>query len=231
MTKPLKFHQTLNLPPRSHARGKNRRSDPSSHRRSVERTDFSPGGADAGTDDRSGWITWTTIGGSSVTWSAFDFANCNPKPPAIPYAGIRTGEIIGHRLWWVMPGNELCSLAHHRIWQPGETIHGDLEELVAGPVEPIWGGTYAFSDAKHLGPEIAECQKACVLARKGLAFVFGWDPYCQTSTLVSGTIKMWGEVVEHETGWRSQFAKINSIDSIFGPGNIDALRAKYLVRS
>jgi hypothetical protein len=40
---------------------------------------------------------------------------------------------------------------------------------------------------------------------------------------------MWGDVVEHETGWRSQFAKLNTIEKIFGAGDINALRAKYQV--
>jgi hypothetical protein len=35
--------------------------------------------------------------------------------------------------------------------------------------------------------------------------------------VVIGTIKMWGEVVEHERGYRAQYARINSLDKIFYP--------------
>jgi hypothetical protein len=40
---------------------------------------------------------------------------------------------------------------------------------------------------------------------------YGWyvKPY---SFLVFGKVKIWGEVVEHERGYRSEFAKILSLD-------------------
>jgi hypothetical protein len=130
VSKPLKFHQTLNQAPRSHARGKHRRADTSSHRRPLDRTYPSPGGSDEDGSVSITYVSWNSTG-VSLDWGALRDA-WKPKPPTLPYAGIRTGEIIGHRLWWVVPGGDLCSLAHRRIWQPDETIYGDIEQLAVG---------------------------------------------------------------------------------------------------
>jgi hypothetical protein len=45
---------------------------------------------------------------------------------------------------------------------------------------------------------------------------------------VIGTALLWGDVVEHERGWRASMAKVKSIDSVV-LGNVDlsALRERY----
>jgi hypothetical protein len=40
---------------------------------------------------------------------------------------------------------------------------------------------------------------------------YGYDP-CADGPLLFGKVKIWGEVVEHELGYRSQFGKIVSLD-------------------
>ena len=62
--------------------------------------------------------------------------------------------------------------------------------------------------------------------------LFGFDspssdpPACDA--FVIGTALLWGDVVEHEKGWRASMAKVKSIDSVV-MGNVDlsALREKY----
>lgn len=234
MAKPLKYYQTLNLAPRSAKNhGKHRRAGTPAHGHSIVGTDYSAGGS-----DQDGTITITWAGSNS--WSAIDFAAPEPKPPTIPHAGIRTGELIGHRLWWLVDG-QLCSLAHKRLWAPDETIHGDTNKAVDGGgmfFNTIWGGTYAFFDAddRHIAKEMAGIlanvaeYEAC-MRRIGVPpwSVWGWNPYEETGTFVRGTIKMWGEVIEHEHGYRAEFAKLNSLDAMYGRGDLDALRAKYLL--
>lgn len=157
---------------------------------------------------------------------------------AIPHARIRTGEIIGHR-WWRFTTKEdrviggcpcslcrnglfvpgagpltLSSVAHWRMWLPGETVYGDTRRSV-GDGSNIPGGTYAFACPAQLAAEL--------LAR-----------YTYNHDLAGaiGTVKMWGDVVEHEHGYRAEYAKINSIDDVFGTENTDRdlayLRDKYL---
>lgn len=229
MAKPLKFHQTLNQAPRSLKHGQYRRPGSPAHRNPAHGAGDSTGGADQGN------AAWTTINIADLsrTFFTFDFAEPEPKPPAIPNAGIRTGELIGHRLWWVIDGN-LCSLAHKRLWAPGETVHGDTGRFVYHDYwffMPIWGGTYSFFSPDQMVGEIAalieNIQRVERLRNEIIIPSWEWSPYRETQTFVAGTIKMWGDVIEHERGYRAEFAKLNSLDVLYGPGDLDTLRARY----
>lgn len=239
----MKFHHQLNRPPRSAKHGSNWRAPAPSHRHPVVGADHGAGGAAPGgiatliaggtvvTKFRPGAFTFTSFDVADAA-NDFTFAFTKPKPPTIPNAGIRTGEIIGHRLWFIVDGR-LSSLAHLRIWRPGETVVGDTNEIVRHDplfIQVIWGGTYAFARRDQCDEEITDLTE--VLARvahnKGRGFYFiGSEPAYLASGLVVGTVKMWGDVVEHETGYRAEFAKLNSIDELYGKGDIDALRVEY----
>jgi hypothetical protein len=232
-----KFYQTLNQPPRSMKHhGKHRRPNPPAHRSALDRTDHGAGGATTGVTT----FTFSTVN----SWVSWDIARADPEPPSpptIPDAGIRAGEIIGHRLWWVIreKGDEwLCSLAHRQLWQPGETIHGDTLKPVGNwqwHSKPVFGGTYAFALPDHIEPELAEWQKAIAMMgdARNVIWVGGidWDPLYETRTLVAGTVKMWSDVVEHERGYRAEFAKINSLDAAYGDCDLEMLRRKYRLTS
>lgn len=220
MAKPLTFYQTLNQAPKGPKHGKHRRASAPSHRSPVVGTDHG-----TGKDDTFAVFSWNT------GWFAFD----QPKPPAIPYAGIRAGEIIGHRLWLLVEAGgqqHLRSLAHHRLWAPGETVEGDTSAIV-NSWGPIYGGTYAFKDRGDCNMEIAFFATELMRVGGRLAImgdVFG-DPGAICIAVVVGTVKMWGEVVEHETGYRAEFAKLQSIDELYGGGDIEELRARYFVHT
>lgn len=162
-----------------------------------------------------------------------------PKPKPIPYSGVRAGEIIGHRLWWVIKEKGMdwiCSIAHRRLWKPGETIYGNLTQVVSGIFTPIYGGVYSFGSKGAMIAEIAATENMVRLRNKndddyvGWAFnpFMVWDGLDETRTFVSGKIKMWGDVVEHETGYRAEYAKLISIDKAYGECDLEKLRAKYL---
>lgn len=240
MPKPNPFVVSLNQPPKGAHLGQHRRTSPKTHRDPSN-------GASAGA---GGTITWSATqnpnsyapspsaypwrSGKSVTLADYakmftqvqayvDLGREEPPTPPLPYAGIRSGEIIGHRLWWVLPDG-LCSLAHHFRWEPGATVEGDLEKVVwRGIVHPpIYGGVYAY--ANH-GMDLA-------MEAEGLCQAFGWNGYQRHTRissespgsnaigLVRGTVKLWGEVIEHETGWRAQYAKLASIEEVWA-GDID----------
>ena len=219
MTKPLKFYQTLNQAPRSISHGKHRRASPSFHGDPVVGTGDGPGGTD---EDRT-WVTFNSAGSCAFARS---------QPPTIPYAGIRTGELIGHRLWWVLSDHQISSLVHRRIWQPGETVIGDINEVVDDDPcfdEPIFGGIYAFADPKHYMSELRENATLIQKWRQGelTLFAWGWNAFSEATAVVAGTIKMWGEVVEHQEGYRAEFAKLQSLDALRGDGDLNALREHY----
>lgn len=230
-----KFYQTLNQTPRSMKHGQHRRAGAPAHRHSLDRASDSAGGADpCGTIPLSAitvsaWNPFTIIG----TDFAYDIPEPEPKPkpPAVPRAGIRTGELIGHRLWWIVPDG-LCSLAHWRIWKPGETVVGNVQDLVPGwemYSEPIWCGVYAFLRREQVAAELSEMREWLDRPHKGyLAFsLHGREPMNEAIGLVGGTVKMWGDVIEHEHGYRAEFAKLHSIDEAFGDVDLDQLRARY----
>jgi hypothetical protein len=216
MTKPLKFYQTLNQAPRSAKQhGKHRRAGAPAYGSSAFRTDHGARRADQG---GATWVSW----GSAFT---IDFAREEPKPPAIPYAGIRTGELIGYRGWLVLERHDLSSVAHQFVWKPGEIVEGKISECVAGSAfwsDPIFGGTYSFFDA-------SECEKqfSGVDSSKFPADCYVGHSFTRVLGIAFGTIKMWGEVIEHELGYRAQFARLHSIDRVVGAVDLEALRAKY----
>jgi hypothetical protein len=230
MAKPLKFHHTLNQAPRSPKHGQHRRARPSSHRDPVVGTDHSSGGAD---QVRTVTVSWSSFNAVSLT-ELDPFTE--PKPPAVPSAGIRTGEIVAHRLWWVIEG-QLCSLAHRRLWKPGETIYGNTMEsvdlIMAMMGHPIWGGTYGFFRQEQMAEDIAEMSHLLRRIEHHRAHgiltprFLGWNGVSEASAFVAGTIKMWGDVVEHEFGYRAEYAKLNSIDNIYGTGEMIPLRERY----
>lgn len=41
-----------------------------------------------------------------------------------------------------------------------------------------------------------------------------WLSDCEEPLYVIGTVKLWGEVIEHEWGYRSEFAEVASLDAI-----------------
>ena len=94
----------------------------------------------------------------------------------------------------------------------------------------VMGGVYSHKESNDLISEIRIWGTMTANADAfQLAFFGGWCPLNETKTLVRGTIKMWGEVVEHDTGYRAEFAKIVSLDEVAtGEVDIETLRRKYL---
>jgi hypothetical protein len=101
---------------------------------------------------------------------------------------IRAGEIIGWRVWKLFNG-----LLHSTIvaytWRPGVFERSEAKE--GGPCN---FGYHAFRDKEQAEREAAT----------------HWSP------IVVGSIAMWGEVIEHEYGWRSEYAAVRSIIKIIG---------------
>jgi hypothetical protein len=93
---------------------------------------------------------------------------------------IRLGEIVGYRLW-VVRGARLHSYAADYVWTSG----------VNGPADVDEAGFHAYKtieDAVNHHPRSS--------GRR------------QLGALVTGKILMWGDVVEHEYGYRAQYAKV-----------------------
>jgi hypothetical protein len=222
--KPQPWYAQFNQPPRSPKDGRNRKPNPQTHRRPVDRTSDSTRADDAADAFAFAISPIITFYPAFLPRSA---------PPTIPYAGVRAGELIGHRMWMVLHDLELCSLAHHFIWEPNATIEGDVDKVVEDGwgrgLFPIYGGTYAYNDPLHIreSGDLEEMNPSKFPAPITFdAFFAQWHTL---HAIAIGTIKMWGEVVEHEKGYRAQYAKLQAIDQVLGPVDIHELRRKYNV--
>jgi hypothetical protein len=107
------------------------------------------------------------------------------------HEGIRVGEIIAYRAWrvfeprWWWKGNDRLHSVYvqHYVWDPDEPASGDVRTH----------GIYSFRNMVRSKEEYSY-------------------PLSDNGLLLFGKIKIWGELVEHENGYRSQFAKLLSLD-------------------
>ena len=105
------------------------------------------------------------------------------------HEGIRVGEIIAYRAWRVM-GPSWFRSGDDRL----HSVY--MRKYVWSPDEPACGdvrthGIYSFRQVIRSTED------------------YRYDVH---AVLLFGKVKIWGEVVEHEGGYRSQFGKIISLD-------------------
>lgn len=130
-------------------------------------------------------------------------------------AGISAGEIVGHRCWLVDPNGLLGSMSFRYEWTPRgvESFPGKILPVIYG------GGFHAFKRGDYEG----------VHGEYGGPSVYGVIVAGRRAR-VFGTVYLWGELIEHEGGYRAQYAAIRSIDSgidLDHPGRLDEIRKLY----
>lgn len=137
---------------------------------------------------------------------------CNPISwnsvpySCIPNAGIRAGELVAWRFWCYEPRYErLKSAFMEVIWVPGQPMTGDVRDA----------GVFSWRDRDFA---LRECHRWLIP-----------EPF-----YIFGSIYHWGEVIEHERGYRSERAEIRSLDAIIGYNrswpDLDHLRKLYGVK-
>src|SRR6266542_7111154 len=113
--------------------------------------------------------------------------NQNELARTLKHEGLRVGEIIAYRAWaviqprWFRSGDDrLHSVAmRDYIWHPDKPASGDVRTH----------GIYSFRDVIRSKQE------------------YDYDPGVD-EPLLFGKVKIWGEIVEPEEGYRSEFGKI-----------------------
>jgi hypothetical protein len=108
----------------------------------------------------------------------------------LKHDGVRVGEIIAYRAWrvihpwWFRSGDDRLHsvLMKDYVWHPDEPASGDVTTH----------GIYSFRNV--------------IRSKEEYYYSVG------SASLLFGRVKIWGEVVEHEAGYRSQFGKIVSLD-------------------
>lgn len=106
-------------------------------------------------------------------------------------------------------------------------MEGDIAQIIGYSINVrryLRGGVYAFSDLASIRRDFANLAYAFTTYQRmktvgrGESWLngagIGADAWCGVRSavgLVAGTVKLWGDVVEHEHGYRAQFAKPHSI--------------------
>jgi hypothetical protein len=114
----------------------------------------------------------------------------NERANTIRHSGLRLGEIIGYRAWrvieprWFRRGDDRLHSVYisDYVWEPDKPASGDVRRH----------GVYSFRDV--------------ITSRQEYGYPMA------SGHLLFGRVKIWGEVVEHESGYRSEFARIASLD-------------------
>jgi hypothetical protein len=115
----------------------------------------------------------------------------NEAARTLKHEGIRVGEIIAYRAWrvivssWLQKSDDLLHSVFMKdyVWLPDIPASGDVRTH----------GIYSFRDV--------------ICSREGYGYTLG-----KAGPMLFGRVKIWGEIVEHEAGHRSEFAKIVSLD-------------------
>lgn len=125
------------------------------------------------------------------------------KPDLLKPEGVKLGEIIGWRGWGLTDKGFLKSMSADVLWAPDEPMHGDIK-----------------SGAEHNG---------CYAYKRARDFIKAHESHLQ----VWGAVAMWGRVIEHEKGYRSEWAKIVYIKEVNGKQTkhtLSELRERYGVK-
>ena len=132
----------------------------------------------------------TTIAAMQVTEHALYRAYLARVPAETSF-----GEITAFRMWRVPPDGILMSTFKDAIWKPGKI----LEAHDSPANHPQFGihGWKSVVEAVEYGKEIQDSRYVPRACRTPIAF---------------GRVKLWGEVIEHQRGYRAQFARIVGID-------------------
>src|SRR6266566_6718192 len=115
------------------------------------------------------------------------------------YHNVEIGEIVSYRIWTAFrshPLEWLCSVYSPYVWQPQinkaelESYNPVVDKIIKWPEQ---GGFYSF--------------KTILQAEM---FFFEQSHF----NVLLGSIYNWGDVIEHEKGYRSTHAAIKSLDQI-----------------
>jgi hypothetical protein len=129
-------------------------------------------------------------------------------------AGFQAGEIIGRRCWWLMKDQSddpgwLHSVYMHQIrWSPNEPVDGNVSAGL---------GVHAYKSDDQVDAYQLDIMTHGLFSSPSIA-----NLALTNTPMVTGTVAMWGEIVEHERGYRAEHAKILSLDT-----SDQSLRMKY----
>lgn len=131
------------------------------------------------------------------------------KPP-LRRDTIIAGEIIGYRCWRI-ENNLLRSVYQSDVWQPRQILEGrELGDWDSRGIH-AWksSGSKEYHDyiRGYLNPETDTWKQAVLY---GTSIRIEDKP-----AMLTGTVFLWGDVVEHERGYRAEYARVRSLDWLY----------------
>lgn len=126
-----------------------------------------------------------------------------PAPPAKLETETTWGEIVAFRIWRVDRELKLRSSFTDHIWKPGKVMKADRKIKDYDRESNIKTGVHAWKSVF----EVVEYVQTM--------FVHG---DCMSGAVI-GRVKLWGDVVEHQRGYRAEFARIESLDDCVTPAS------------
>jgi len=124
------------------------------------------------------------------------------SPEPLPHAPLRAGEFIAHRAWMVLGVDQprdriwLNSFVMRCAWMPrvplSDTSYNPERRIQDHNEVGVWG----FKNRDDLFAD----------------FLVGWDQI--EYPIAIGTAWLWGTVIEHNKGYRAQYAAVRSVDEI-----------------
>jgi len=114
------------------------------------------------------------------------------------------GPLIGYRLWLHDYSGLLRSVYQPVHWTPHEVCHAECDRAPRAPQPGCQCGIYAFRRALDLHKEIER------IDRQGTAL---HSVFAHLGEPIFGTVRLWGNVIEHEYGWRAEYAYPHTLSS------------------
>lgn len=134
--------------------------------------------------------------GSSAAIITVGSGPVRPAPEPLPKDDSRRVDLIGWRIWRVTALGYLKAITADAVYLPGEVMASHKE---VGDAGGSGTGVHVFKVFAGAANEIEK------YAPHGGDFAIG-------------TVQLWGEVVEHERGYRAEKAVVRSIDGVVLPG-------------
>lgn len=161
----------------------------------------------------------------------------SPRDADLESAGLRVGEFIGWRTWRVSDDRQLYSSTRVTRWIPGEPMSGNAgtEEgagiyAVKEPGEFLRAAVEDYSHDGRSSPWAIYGMRSVIVSWGALGTVLKVAE-CQPKWIATaiGTVRLYGTVIEHEHGYRAQYAMVDTIDRLLDddPELLAELRARY----
>lgn len=166
-----------------------------------------PGGVTYGSSKRARVV----IGLPVASWRTFNYDVFEPAPkPPLLRDTIIAGEIVGYRCWRI-ENNLLRSVYQSDIWQPNQVLEGrklgDWNSRGIHAWKDSGSEEYHNYIRSYLNSDNDDFTNMIMFGRSNI-------PESKPAML-TGTVFLWGDVVEHERGYRAEFARVRSLDWLY----------------